>query len=132
MEENKVTILDASTEEVPHYFDFRKADIMGRHPTMANLNYDPFPNAKNNDIVRTEVIARKLLLRANLKAPAGSITMADRFDYQGHSFILDKIKEHLEEEPAQYEIEGFVFLTPCDPMQVLARLRKTLAASDGT
>jgi hypothetical protein len=130
MEENTLTILDARTEEVPHYFDFKKSDIMGHHPTMANLNYDPFPNAKNDDTVRTEIIARKLVLRAKLKAPAGSITMANSLEYQGHSFILDRIQKQWREQSELCEIEGFAFLTPCDPMQALAKLRTTLAAAN--
>jgi hypothetical protein len=123
MDHKAITFLAATTEEVPHYFEFKKVDIMGYHPTMANLNYDPFPNANDNDTVRKEIIARKLVLRARLKAPAGFITMADRIEYEGHSFLLNSIQENCGEETDVFEIEGFTFLTPCDPMQALARLR---------
>lgn len=130
MREKTIIILEARTEELPHYFEFKKSQIVGYHETLANLNYDPFPNAKSDDTVRTEIIARKLVLHARIKAPPGSITMANPFEYQGQSFILDKIKENWGEELDEYEVEGFAFLTPCDPAQTLAQLRKMLAASN--
>ena len=42
-------MISAETEERPRYFEFTKQMILGEHPTMAKLNYDPFPEAKMDD-----------------------------------------------------------------------------------
>ena len=125
-----ISVVSAKTEERPIYFEFTKNDIVGRHPTMANLGYDPYPEAKNNDIVRREIIGRELVLRAMLKGPAGSLRLGIAFEHNGHKFALRKVEEHLDVEggDSTFEVEGTEPLRPIEPMKDLAKLRELLAS----
>lgn len=99
---------------------------------MANLTYDPFPNAKNDDVVRTEIIARELVLHAKLKGPFDSIKLGTALNYQWYDFGLVEVTEQIntESDECLFEVEGVAFLTPCDPLRTLSLLRDALAASN--
>ncbi len=130
MKPNSFRIVEARVEERPHYFDFVKNDITGHHPSMANLTYDPFPDAKGGDVVRTEIIGRKLVLHAKIEGPFDAIKMGAALNYEGHKFALEKITEHIDTESDQclFEVEGFAFTSLNEPIQVLKLLRESLAA----
>ncbi len=124
MNDERLTILEARTEEVPEFFKFTKQLIMNPCPGMANLTYDPFPNAKPDDVVRTEIVARKLILRAKLKGPSGSLTTNNSVTYQGRNFAPTEIVENFGQgDESTFEFEGFALLTPCDIPRALSQLR---------
>ena len=133
MNANNLQIIEARVEERPHYFEFLKSDITGFHPSMANLHYDPFPNAKSGDVVRTEIIGRKLILKAKIKGTFDSIQMGTALDYQGHNFALETITEHIDTESDEclFEVEGVAFLFLNEPLSALKLLRDHLAAVAG-
>ena len=124
-----ISIVTAEVEEHPHVTEFTKNDFLGHHPTMAALNYDPFPNAKMEDVVRKETVCRKLILDATLKVANPELfNLGISLVYQGHTFsitdVSGSIKSHV------VKVKGTCFLTPPEPMKVLARLREMLAASN--
>src|ERR1035441_10425091 len=88
-----ITILEAKTEEQPYFFEFEKHEAIGEHPTMAKLTYDPFPDAKTEDVVRREIIGRKLVLYVKLESDdflsATQIHPGKALDYQGHKFAVE-------------------------------------------
>ena len=122
-------ILEAKTEERPVYFDFKKCDFVTHAVTMANLNYDPFPNSGMDDFVRRELICKELVLTCKMKSdqqvpPQGII------DYQGHEFVITRsmpIQEAGAEDSSLFQVEGSCFLPPYEPIKVLARLRDEYA-----
>ena len=95
---------------------------------MTNLNYDPFPNAKNDDIVDRALIGRELVLYAKLRAPVDSLRLGTAIRADGHSFALTKVTEQIatQGENAQYEIEGSDWLTYIEPITILAEMRRKL------
>ncbi|HEX3889206.1 MAG TPA: hypothetical protein VHX90_00020 [Verrucomicrobiae bacterium] len=114
-------ILEPKTEERPHYYEFKKCEIMADHPTMAKLNYDPFPDAKMEDVVRTEIISRELILTAKLEI-AGSESPSVRgksIEYNGNKFLITTCRWSLKSPIVEFE--GKCFLTRCEPMKVLAQ-----------
>ena len=118
-------ILDARTEERPVYFDFKKCDFVTHAVTMANLNYDPFPNSRMDDFVRRELICRELVLICKIKSNQ-PIRPRETVDYQGHEFVITRsepIQEDRAEHSTLFEVEGSCFLSPYEPMKVLAQLR---------
>ena len=126
-----VSILEATTEERPYFFDFKKSEIMGAHPSWAKLTYDPFPDASMDDVVRTEIISRELILKAKLEVKDVEMRMKVRgmaLQYEGHTFVVTK--GHFSLNSPVVEVEGSCFLTPCEPAKTLAMLRETLAASN--
>jgi len=124
------SILEATTEERPYFFDFKKNQIMGDHPTWAKLTYDPFPNASMEDVVRTEIISTELILTAKLEVKDSAIDIhpGTSIPYQGHEFSV-KESSFTFGSPI-VEVEASYFLTPCEPAEALAKLRAMLAASN--
>jgi hypothetical protein len=127
-----ISIIEAKTEERPYFFDFKKYEIMGDHPTWAKLTYDPYPDASMEDVVRTEIISTEKILTAKLEIKDVETKTKMRsgiaLDYQGNKYAVRKSSWSLNSPVV--EVEGSCFLTPCEPMEVLARLRKMLAASN--
>lgn len=122
-------ILEARTEERPVYFDFKKCDFVTHAVTMANLNYDPFPKSGMDDFVRREIVCRELVLTGKIKSYQ-PIRARETVDYEGHEFIITRsqpIQVDAAEQSAIFEVEGSCFLTPCEPMKVLAQLRDEYA-----
>lgn len=131
MSHEGISIISAKTEERPRYFEFKKSHFIGAHPTMATLDYDPFPEAKSGDVVRREIIGRELVLVAKLKAPPSAIRLGIALELDGHRFALKAVTEHIDVEGGEsiFEVEGIEPLTPCEePLEVLARLRRAFAA----
>ena len=127
---DKLEIISRTIEECPHYFDFRKQDFTGPHPTMANLDYDPFPEKGANDVVRTEIVARKLVLHATLKGDVLGIRHGVNISVDGHDFAVTGVKMKIDtavESNSTADVEGEVFLAAPDPLSVLAQLRRSLA-----
>jgi hypothetical protein len=124
---NPCNILEARTEERPVYFDFKKCDFVTHAVSMANLNYDPFPNNGLDDFVRRELVCEELVLTCKIKSDQPfRIRPGETIDYEGHKFAITKskpVEEEISKESGLVEVEGSCFLTPCEPMKVLARLR---------
>jgi hypothetical protein len=118
-------------EEVPRFFDFQKRHFTSPSPQMANLNYDPFPDAKDDDIVRTEIIARDFVLRAKLKGSADALNMGMALDYDGKNYALTEIQEEYSGNgECIFDVTGIAKVTGEEPMTVLTRLRSVMAASN--
>jgi hypothetical protein len=120
-----IEVISERTEERPFYHEFTKNDIVGFCPTMANLDYDPFPNNKLDDVVRKEIISRELLWYAKLKGDVLPIRPGVVFERDGHRFAIIEAKINLTGRTS--DVEGSEFLTPCEPIKVLERLRKFFA-----
>jgi len=132
---NNYTLLEAKTEERPFFFDFKKCDFVTHAVMMANLNYDPFPDNGMEDIVRREFICTELVLTARVKGhDAFSVRPGAAIEYEGHRFVILNARETKHggtpEDSTFFEVEGSCFLTPCEPMKVLAQLRETYARSN--
>ena len=122
-------ILEARTEERPVYFDFKKCDFVTHAVTMANLNYDPFPNNGLDDFVCREIVCTELVLTGKIKSNR-PIRARETIHYQGHEFVISRsqpIQVDTSEQSTLFEVEGSCFLTPYEPMQVLAQLRAEYA-----
>ena len=122
-------ILEARTEERPVYFDFKKCDFVTHAVTMANLNYDPFPNNGMDDFVRRELVCRELVLTCKIESNQ-PIRPRQTVDYQGHEFVISRsqpIRGDASDQAMVFEVEGSCFLTPYEPMKVLAQLRDEYA-----
>ena len=128
---NSYNILEARTEERPVYFDFKKCDFVTHAVSMANLNGDPFPNNGLDDFVRREPICNELVLACKIKCDQPfRIRPGETVDYEGHKFTITKSKPvegETSKESCLDEVEGSCFMNPCEPMKVLARLRKEYA-----
>jgi hypothetical protein len=127
-----MTVIKTKIEKRPYPFEFTKADVVGRHPTMANLNYDPFPRKNMHDVVRCEILCTELVLHATLK---GDETLSCRPGHsiaiEGHTFAITSAEIDMGEMGGgTAEIEGSKFLGECDPIKVLAKWREMLAASN--
>ena len=132
---NPYTILEAKTEERPFFFDFKKCDFVVHATTMANMNYDPFPNNGMEDFVRREIVCTELVLTAKLKSKdAFSIRPGMAIEYEGRKFVVQKVSEPIRGDAPEasnvIEVEGSCLLSPCEPMKVLAQLRETYARSN--
>src|ERR1035441_6973553 len=121
-----IEILSESVEEQPHYFDFTKNDFVGLRPGMATLNHDPFPDKTLKDVVRTEIIARKLVLHIKLKGDVFHVRPGFALKHKGHDFsvIRSEIKIDTEGDNSIAEVQGEVFLSKPEPMKILAQLRE--------
>lgn len=124
-----IEIVSESVEEQPHYFDFIKNDFIGTCPGMATLNYDPFPDKQIKDVVRTEIIARKLVLHVRLKGDVLHIRPGIVLKHKGHDFAVKKSVIHIDTkgDNSIADVEGEAFLAPPEPMKILAQLRQALA-----
>jgi hypothetical protein len=120
MNQDNISILSAETTERPVYWEFTKNELVGHHPTMANLICDPFPTAKNDEVVRREIIGRELVLHAKLTRPADSLRPGVTLAHNGHQFALKSVKEHIDttNDESLFEVDGSEMLTPLDPMTV--------------
>ena len=129
-------IISAKTEEQPHYFSFTKAQIVGipgmlPHPQYPELKYDPFPNAQPEDVVRTEIIGRKIILTAQLKGPSDSQLMGRAIQYQGHKFAVKSVVEHFgDPEDMLFDVEAEAFTVLHEPPEVLKQILRMLAAEN--
>jgi hypothetical protein len=130
-------IISAKTEEKPHYFNITKGHIVGAqiggpHPGYPELKYDPFPNAQVDDIVRTEIIGRKLILTAQLRGPSDSQLMGHAIEYQGHKFAVKNLVKHFDGPPDDrlFEVEGEAFTVLIEPVEAIKRTMRMLAADN--
>jgi hypothetical protein len=124
-----ITVIESRIQEQPIRFQFRKQDVMGMHPTMANLDYDPFPDAGPNDVVREEIIGRQLVLHAKCRGPGDSLRPGLTVNADGRPFALTEVAEapSLQDGPSTFVIEGVYQENDADPLKVLAQLRARLA-----
>jgi hypothetical protein len=122
-------ILRISTREQERYFDVLKNDIIGFHPSMTNLDYDPFPNALHSDVVDRVPMGRELLLEASVKAPAGSFHMGTSIQHAGHVFALTAVNEKFdtEGEHSSFDVEGVAWLSYTEPLKIISDIRKRLS-----
>ncbi len=127
------SVLSVETEQRPRYFEFTKNHFVGPCQGTADLGYDPYPDAKDSDVVRRELIGHEQVLIAKIKAPVGSLRPGVVLNLNGHKFALRQTTEHVnaENDTCVVDVEGFRPLDDCEqPMEVLARLRESLAKSD--
>ena len=132
---NTYSTLEAKIEERPFLFEYKKCDFVIHAVTMANLNYDPFPNNDLEDVVRREIVCTELVLTAKLRTKDGlSICPGETIEYEGHKFVIKKASEPIHggtrEGSDVIDVEGSCSLTPCEPMKVLAQLRENYARSN--
>lgn len=127
----EIAVIKKTVEEVPHFFDFTKNDFVGDCPGMAKLDYDPFQDKQPEDVVRTEIIARKLILHAQLKGEAAiNVRPGVCIKVDGHDFAVSESNIHIDTENEQdstAEVQGEAFLTNPEPLKALAQLRKSMA-----
>jgi len=127
-----IEVISKHIEEVPHFFEFTKNDFVADCPGMANLDYDPFPDKKPQDVVRKEIIARKLLLHATLKGELMDIRPGVRITIAGHDFAVTSAESNISiqnDQDSTVEVEGQAFLTSTEPLKLLAQLREALATN---
>jgi len=118
-------------EEAARLHDFKKRDFTKPFPQMADLNYDPFPDAKDDDIVRTEIIARDFVLRAKLKGSADALNLGKAIEYDGNKYQLTEIDEEFSGNgECIFDVTGVAKVAGEEPPAVLARLRSAMAASN--
>jgi len=124
-----ITVIEPRIEERPIRFQFTKRTVMNPHPTMTNLDYDPFPDAGPDDVVGEEIIGRRLVLHAKCRGPGDALRMGLTVDAGGRSFALTKVEEvsDLQGGPSTFVIEGVHEENDADPLKVLAQLRGRLA-----
>ncbi len=129
--DKNIILLSYETEERDRYFEVRKNDIMGFHSEMINLDFDPFPNAKNDEIVCRAFMGRELVLYAKLEAPFGVISLGIALKLDGHKFALDKVTCNFnamaEDDKAKFDIQGAEWLTYTEPLKIISEIRKELA-----
>jgi hypothetical protein len=123
-------LLSARTKERPLYFDFTKQDIVGNHPSLPALSYDPFPEFKNTDVVRREIVGRELVLYAKIRGPHDCLQQGMRLDFGGRAFLLTEFAAAVDTKGDEtlFEVEGSCHLQTTPPMDVLKRLRGVLSA----
>jgi hypothetical protein len=133
-----ISILEAKTEERPYFFEFKKWQIMGDHPTWAKLTYDPYPNAKPEDVVRREIIGRELVLTAKLKLENTAIDISPgvALNFDGHKFAVKSATTHFLGNPDGssaghiIDVIGSHFLSLIEPVDAIEKFREALAASN--
>lgn len=116
--------------EAPRFFEFKKRHFTEPISGMANLDYDPFPEAQADDTVRHEIIARELIFHARLRGPAQALDLNTAVEYDGNCFALTEISEQSQPggEERTFEVTGVARIAGDEPLAVLSRLRSTLAA----
>lgn len=124
-----VRVVSHRTEERDRYFDIRKSDVLGFYPQMHNLDHDPFPEARNDEVVRRVFMGKELVLFAKLKGPAEAIDLGMAVNLNGGSFALDKVTMGFDQndEEASFDVEGSTWLTYTEPLQLIAAVRNELA-----
>lgn len=115
-------MIRAETEERPRYFNFTKQMFLGWHPTMPNLNYDPFPDAEMDDIVRTEIIGRELFLEATIQGDDGLLGPGMAVRHEGRDFAIISAETNF--GTGITKIEASVFLQLNEPVAILTKLRE--------
>jgi len=121
-----VTVIRKRIEEVTEFHEFTKADFIGDYPGIAPLEHDPFPDKKPHDVVRREIIAQKLVLRARLKGDVLSIRPGFSIKIDGYDFAVSVANIAINtnnDGQSTSEIEAEHFLTPPEPLKLLAKLR---------
>lgn len=122
----KLELVSARTEERPQFFEFTKNDFMGECPGMVKLDHDPFPDEKPHEVVRTEIVARKLVLHAKVKGDVLGMRPGMALSFEGRKFAVTSIEIQIDTEgdDSIAEVEGEVFLSQLEPRKVLAQLRR--------
>jgi hypothetical protein len=127
---NGISVLSHRTEERDRYFDVRKNDIIGFHPQWENLDFDPFPNAQNDDVVQRAFMGRELVLYAKLEAPFNTVGLHTPLILNGHKFFMDKVsfsfKANAENNLGTFDVEGSEWLTFTEPLKLIAEMRSKL------
>jgi len=119
------------TEERDREFEVQKHDLVGFHPSMVNLDYDPFPRARLDEIVARAPMGRELVLHAKLKGPVGAIGLGMLLDVAGHKFAPTRVTEHIhmEQDECEFDVEATKWLAYTEPLMIIAGLRRKLAAA---
>jgi hypothetical protein len=126
-------IVSFKTEEVDREFEIQKHDIVGFHPSMVNLDYDPFPTARLDEVVDRVPMGRELILHAKLKGPVGSISLGMLLAVGGHKFAPTRFTEHfdMKKDDSEFDVEATEWLAYTEPFQLIAELRRRLAEARG-
>jgi hypothetical protein len=113
-------ILSEETQEEPMYFEFKKRDfLMSTRPGNAGLRYDPFPEAQLDDVVRKEIIGRKLVWHAKIK-DGFDIRPGVIVERDGHKFAITMAEQSI--DTGICEVTGEEHQGECQPVKTLQRL----------
>jgi len=105
---------------------------MPPHPHYPQLKYDPFPNAQPEDVVRTEIIGRKLILTAQLRGPSDANLMRTALEFQGRRFAVKEVVEYFDtpSDDRLFDIKAEAFTVLNEPPEVLKQILRMLAAEN--
>jgi hypothetical protein len=124
-----LSMLSFKIEERDRVFEVQKHDIIGFHPSMVNLDYDPFPSAQFDEVVARVPMGRELVLYAKLKGPVGSVRLGIVLVLAGHKFAPTHFTEHfhMEKDESEFDVEATEWLTYTEPLKIIAEMRRKLA-----
>ena len=124
-----LSLISYRTEEHDRYFDVQKHDVLGFHPDMVDLLFDPFPDAKSDDVVHKALMGRELVIFARFKASPDAIHLGMAIELNGHKFAVNQVKLHYEAESDQgtFDVEASEWMSYIEPVKLIANLRKHLA-----
>lgn len=122
-----VSIIEEQVKESPYFLDFSKKDLIDFHPTLPNLNYDPFPDAKDYDIVSHEYAGQVLHWRATFKGFNHDLRPGMNVVRKGRTFMISRVTFASHDE--SMTIEGDE-LPSIDSIAILSGLRRRLAESN--
>jgi len=122
-----------TTEERDREFEVQKHDLVGFHPSMVNLDYDPFPRAGLDEVVARAPMGRELILHAKLKGPVGSVSLGMLLAVAGHKFAPTRVTEHIDtkKDECEFDVEAAEWLAYTEPLKIIAELRRKLAEARG-
>ncbi len=124
-------IISAKVTECPILFDFKKQDIVGDLAGMPKVETDPFPDKGLDEVVRTEIIGHKLVLKATIKGNMTGISPAALIPYDGRQFAIVhfEIQYGAQDDEHTAEIEAECKLDRVEPLKALASLRAAFSGA---
>jgi hypothetical protein len=125
-----IEVISSHVEEHPIYHDYTKNDFVGEWPGYPKLDFDPFPDKSSNDVVRTEIIARKLVLRAKVRGDVLALHLSSAIPFEGRNYTVESASMNLDVHGDNHtgQIEAFHLLTPLGAATRLKHLAALRAA----
>jgi hypothetical protein len=125
----KIEVVKERTKEQPFYSEIKKYEIVAPWQGMPDVTYDPFPDAQMEDVVRREIICRELLWFATLKGDdIAQVNPSIMFVRGDKKFTVTSAEIRFDEGTC--EVEGSMFLSKCEPRELIKRLRGIYAESN--
>ena len=81
-------------QERPLTVSFTKDDLMTPLAGQISFGPDPFPDRRGNEIVRTEIVGRELVLSATLEGDLNHIHLGTVLAVDGEGFIVTNTTLH--------------------------------------